>query len=199
VLAAFVLFKKSMNAVRGNSREAHGFRKKVFGVWVLISMCMFLSGEIQGAQSVSLAWNAPSNTTAAGYSIYYGNASSNYSSRIDARTNTAVTISGLKEGETYYFAVTAYNATGVESPPSDEISYIVPGLLVLTQGLTHSARVSMEFPVAPNHWYEVQASTDLESWTSIWQTPVETSNEWVQFSDPQANQFPMRFYRLVLH
>lgn len=198
-MAAFVLLKKGMNAVRRNSREAHGFRGKVFEVWVLISMCVFLSSEIQGAQSVSLAWNAPSNTTAVGYAIYCRNASSNCSSRIDTGTNIATTISGLKEGETYYFVVTAYNATGIESSPSNEISYIVPGLLVLTSGLTQSVPVSMKFPVVPSHWYEVQASTDLKSWTSIWQTPVMTSNEWSQFSDPQANQFPTRFYRLVLH
>jgi len=107
-------------------------------------------------------------------------------------------VSGLQEGQTYYFAVTAYNSDGVESDFSSEVTYITPGFLSMVGG-TNSNLVSMKFPVAWGHWYEIQASEDLQAWTTIGQTGVATSNAWTQFSDPQASQFPMRFYRLVLH
>jgi hypothetical protein len=113
-------------------------------------------------------------------------------------TNTVTTVSGLGEGQTYYFAVTAYNAAGMESSFSPAVTFIVPGILLLTQG-TNSGSFNITFPVAPGHWYEVQASANLASWTNIWQTATMTSNVWVQYSDPQTSLFSNRFYRLILH
>ena len=149
-------------------------------------------------QSVTLGWNASADTNVAGYYVYCGAASRVYTDKNDAGTNTVATISGLQSGQTNYFAVTAYNSAKVESPFSAEVSFIVPGVLQLTQG-TNSSSLNIRFPVAPGHWYEVQASVDLKSWTTISQTPTETSNTWIQFSDPQSGQFSKRFYRLVLH
>jgi hypothetical protein len=62
-----------------------------------------------------------------------------------------------------------------------------------------SAPLTIKFPVAPQHWYEVQATADFKSWTTIWQTGVATSNAWVQYSDPNASAHSSRYYRLVLH
>ena len=154
--------------------------------------------DMRGAQTVQLAWDTPQNSTAAGYVLYYGTACKAYSNRVDLGTNTVATVPNLQEGETYYFAVTAYNSAGVESAFSSETSYITPGLLNLVGG-TNSNAANMEFPVACGHWYEVQASADFKTWTTIGQTAVAVSNVWTQFSDPQAGQFPKRFYRLVLH
>ncbi len=151
-----------------------------------------------GAQTVQLAWDTPQNSTVAGYVLYYGTACRVYPHRIDLGTNTVASVSGLQEGQTYYFAVTAYNSAGVESTFSSEAAYITPGLLNLVGGM-NSNSVSMKFPVAYGHWYEVQASVDLKTWTTIGQTTTATSNVWTQFSDSQASQFPKRFYRLVLH
>ena len=36
------------------------------------------------------------------------------------------TISGLVEGQTYYFVATSYTVLGLESIPSNEIAYLVP-------------------------------------------------------------------------
>jgi len=152
----------------------------------------------RGTQTVQLAWDTSQNSAVAGYVLYYGTACRVYSNRIDLGTNTAATVPGLQEGQTYYFAVTAYNSAGVESTFSSEAAYITPGLLNMV-GRGNSNSVSMEFPVACGHWYEVQASVDLKTWTTIGQTTTAVSNVWTQFSDPQASQFSKRFYRLVLH
>jgi hypothetical protein len=86
----------------------------------------------------------------------------------------------------------------MESALSAEVAFIAPGILRLTQG-KNSGSFNIEFPVAPGHWYEVQASVNLKSWTNIGQITTVPSNAWVQFSDPQSSLFSKRFYRLVLH
>ena len=57
----------------------------------------------------------------------------------------------------------------------------------------------IKFPVAPSHWYQVQATVDFISWSTVWQTGVTTSNAWVQFSHTNSSAYPSRYYRLVLH
>jgi hypothetical protein len=44
---------------------------------------------------------------------------------INVRNVTVWTLS-LSRATTYFFVVTAYNAAGLESPPSNEISYTTP-------------------------------------------------------------------------
>ena len=158
----------------------------------------FCFSNAHGAQNVLLAWDASKSSTVAGYFLYCGNENAMYTNKIDIGNNTTASISGLQEGQTYHFAVTAYNSAGVESALSSDVSYITPGLIRLL-GEMNANSMGMEFPVAPGHWYEVQASTDMQTWTTIGQTGVATSNVWTQFSDSQAGQFSTRFYRLVLH
>lgn len=61
-----------------------------------------------------------------GSAIYWGTASGNYTNRVDAGTNATVTIFGLQEGTTYYFAAVAYDVQGEESVFSNEVSYKIP-------------------------------------------------------------------------
>ncbi len=71
-----------------------------------------------------LAWDPSTDPTTVGYCLYYGSASGNYTTRVDLKTNTTVTVTNLTGGQTYYFAATAYNAANVESPPSNEASFV---------------------------------------------------------------------------
>ena len=57
--------------------------------------------------------------------IHYGTASGIYSMGIDVGNTTSYTVSNLIDGQTYYFSVTAYNAAGVESEFSGEVSMLV--------------------------------------------------------------------------
>src|SRR5208282_1669728 len=77
-------------------------------------------------QSVTLAWNPSTDPTVVGYNIYYGGASGNYTNTLSVGNVTNVTVSGLVEGDTYYFAATTYNSSGIQSPFSSEVSYSVP-------------------------------------------------------------------------
>jgi|SRR5579859_4998055 len=173
-----------------------GSRRRI-GFLGFFGLCLLVCAGASADQSVTLAWNPSPDTNVAGYFLCYGANSGSYTSQIDAGTNTIATVSGLREGQTYYFAFTAYDAQGLQSDPSNEVPYITPGILLLSSGKKAGDPVNIKFPVAPMHWYEVQATPDFQSWSTVWQTAPATSNDLVHFSEPPTNS--ARFYRLVLH
>jgi hypothetical protein len=81
--------------------------------------------NVHGAD-VTLAWDPNPEANLAGYKVYYGSASGNYSFMVDVGNWTSLTISGLEAGKTYYFAATAYGPAGEESGMSDELRYDTP-------------------------------------------------------------------------
>lgn len=93
--------------------------------------------------SKRINWNMNSESDLAGYIVYYGTASRTYSLMStsvglsgDGSTGTpSKIISGLLDGVTYYFGVTAYDATGNESTFSGEVTATVnvPKIKVLRQ------------------------------------------------------------------
>ena len=90
-----------------------------------ILLCLVLWGAGTAA-TVELSWQANTETDLAGYKIYYGSSSSGvYSIIIDVGNVTQYQISGLNIGNTYYFAVSAYDENGNESEFSTEVSYHV--------------------------------------------------------------------------
>ncbi len=159
-----------------------------------MAMCL----GARAGQNVSLTWN-PSTNVVAGYAIHYGNASHTYSFRLDVGTNTMANLSNLHPGATNFFAVTAYDSTGTESIYSSELAYIVPGVIQLSPPTKPGNVTTLNFPVAAGHWYEVQATTDLHTWSTISTTTMMTSNCWIGCQDPKSKAFHSRFYRLVLH
>ncbi len=90
-------------------------------------------------ESVTLAWDTSTDPIVAGYNVYYGGASGAYTNEICAGNATNATISGLVEGTTYYFAATTYAASGMESPFSSEVSYLVPTNPIANQPPTLNA------------------------------------------------------------
>lgn len=148
-------------------------------------------------QELTLNWQPSPSPYVTGYFVYYGSASGIYTTRLDVGLNTQKTITNLQEGQIYYFVATAYDAYGDESLPSNETQYITPGEIQLT--MMNSQSMTLQFPVAPGHWYEIQASTDLKQWTTLGQTSIAVINMWMQFTDLQRGQFASRFYRLIMH
>ena len=74
------------------------------------------------AGQASLAWDAVSAPNLSGYRLYYGQTSHTYTAHLDVGLQTSATVPGLTVGQTYYFAVTAFDSTGQESPFSNEVS-----------------------------------------------------------------------------
>jgi hypothetical protein len=78
-----------------------------------------------------LSWDRPTTNTdgseltdLTAYNVYYGTAPDDLANqvRIDDPTATGYTVDGLSGGWTYYFEVTAENAGGAESSPSNQVS-----------------------------------------------------------------------------
>lgn len=81
------------------------------------------------SNSASLSWDQPSFNTdetpandLAGFKVYYGTSSGNYTNTVDIGNATSVVINDLDSGTTYFFAVTAYDSAGNESTFSAEVS-----------------------------------------------------------------------------
>jgi Fibronectin type III domain len=89
-----------------------------------ILLLLFLGADLRAA-SLTLYWDANSEPDLAGYRVHYGTARDPYGSLVDVGT-TSATITNLKRGVTYTFAVTAYNTSGAESGYSEALSY-TPG------------------------------------------------------------------------
>ena len=163
-------------------------------------MALWLSWALcaRARQTVSIAWDPDPDPGVAGYAVYVGNTPGTFFERVDVGAATMATLPGFQEGQTNYFSVAAYNRAGVEGARSGELAYVVPGILKMQPMTKTGGLANISFPVASGHYYEVQATTDFQNWTSIAATGLVTSNGWVQISDPASRTFSHRFYRLAM-
>jgi hypothetical protein len=77
--------------------------------------------------TVTLSWDKSRDRTVKGYRLHYGVTSGrNYLHVLDVGKVTSCKLPDLIPGKQYYFVVTAYNASGRESSPSNEIAFTVP-------------------------------------------------------------------------
>jgi PKD repeat protein len=73
-----------------------------------------------------LAWDPVPSASLAGYKVYFGPAAGNYIFNLEVGNITTYNVASLVEGQTYHFAVTAYDATHTESAFSNDVSGTVP-------------------------------------------------------------------------
>jgi hypothetical protein len=93
--------------------------------WIRGIFCIaFLLGGSAAvmAETLKLAWDANPEADIAGYKVRYGTTPGNYPSVQDAGNATSATVNNLTPGTTYYFVVTAYSTTALESQNSTELS-----------------------------------------------------------------------------
>ncbi len=96
----------------------------IFKSWFSISLLflLLLTGRFVYAGALIVTWEANTESDLAGYKIYYGTESQNYTSVIDVGDTTRHVVENLIEGRTYFFVVTAYDYSGNESAPSLEVA-----------------------------------------------------------------------------
>lgn len=162
---------------------------------ILLSLFLILSVQpIFAAQSVTLAWNPNSETNLAGYRLYWGTGSRNYTfSNQVLVPKTDNTVSNLTGGVKYYFAVTAYTTDGLESDYSDEVSYTVPFMFPVALSVNNVANngrnVRLNWTVTPEpHWqsYKVYVGNSPGNYTQSFVIPVTSS--YYDFADLVTGQ-----------
>lgn len=117
---------------------------------------------------VMLAWNPSTDSTVTGYNIYYGGKSGTYTNRLAGIRTTNKLVTGLVKGVPYYFTATTQNASRVQSPFSNEVTFTIPtnvpapvvGPVVLLLSCVIS---NPPFPVM---FFRLDTSTDLVHWTA---------------------------------
>jgi hypothetical protein len=102
---------------------------------------VLLNYSVIASQSVTLGWDPSSDPNVAGYNVYYGAVSHQYTNETSAGIGTSVVISGLIEGVTYYFAATSYDVFDQESSFSGEAPYTVPIVMNCVVGQDVSLKV----------------------------------------------------------
>ena len=73
-----------------------------------------------------LLWDPHSEPDLAGYKVYVGTNPGVYGAPVNIGNITEFEVTNLSRGKTYYFAVTAYDTSGMESGFSNEVSKTVP-------------------------------------------------------------------------
>ena len=99
--------------------------KKIFltGFFFILLMLELILGIPTGgyARDIRLAWDANTESDMAGYKIYYGPGSAQYTTSVDVGNRTSYALAGMDDTKTYYLVLTAYNNSGLESGYSNEI------------------------------------------------------------------------------
>lgn len=93
---------------------------------LVLGEAMEVKADHASGLSITLRWNPNLERDIAGYRLYYGDREHPFSEVINVGNIVTATVSNLVGGNTYYFAVTAYNTGGFEGSFSNVVSYTVP-------------------------------------------------------------------------
>ena len=95
------------------------FKRFLSGITRFIALTFIIVSSFHDAYSarVTLEWDPNAEPDLAGYKLYYGTASRDYAQVIDVGDTSTYTVTNLTAGDTYYFAVTAHDASGHEKYP----------------------------------------------------------------------------------
>lgn len=106
--------------------------KKIFQI-CYICIALGLATNLVFAGSANLSWNANSESDLSGYKVYYGTSPrtgscppGGYPNNVSVGNVTSYILSNLTDGQTYYFSITAYDASSNESCFSSEVSKFIP-------------------------------------------------------------------------
>jgi hypothetical protein len=154
------------------------------------------------AANVTLAWDPPTDGLTTGYVLYYGIAPHTYSQQVDVGYTTSQYLTNLPDGATYYFAVRAYDAAGVMSDLSQEVSATVTPTAppVVTSLSLNSSVPSPQLTGTTVNWlstatggvapYQFQwAFYQAGSWTS-W--PWSAASSWTWTPGSAASDYQVR-------
>ncbi len=180
--------------------------KKTFCFRVPVVVSLLVSSLIpvkaiavpMSAAPVKLAWNASPDSAVTGYALYYHLADSSVANRLDLGPAQSATVSDLEAGSDYLFYVVAYDAAGVESPPSNSLLYSPPAMSRLRIAKMSDSTMSIQFRAAAGALCRVEYASTLTSpqWQTLG-TATADANGNVLINDRPSGRPALRFYRGV--
>lgn len=174
------------------------FVKRGVFTTTLVLLLVLAGSSAFAFRDVTLGWNQSAEPNLAGYNIYLLEENSLLPVKQDVGLTSQTKITGLKEGLNYRFTLTAYNNLGIESLPSSPINYRVPVPLDIVKPTAINPDARVRFPVSPGRQYELQASSDLKNWTTLWQSGSILSYTQAEYVDQRSRNLPKQFYRLII-
>ena len=133
-----ILNKSGMGAVDSSFKGLLAFALKWPKLFIKIGLVVMLLAGTAHAYTVTLQWDASTDTDLAGYKMYYANANvqpfagtgatQGVSGAVTIPKGTQIgSLSGLDPAKPYFFAITAYNISGQESAYSNIVTVpIIP-------------------------------------------------------------------------
>jgi hypothetical protein len=145
------------------------------------------------AQVVTLTWDPNLESDVAGYNVYYGTSSGQYTERLDVGQSTTATIIDLPSGRCVFFAVTAYNTAGVESDFSEEVcnsTLHFTSYSMAEKGGDFFCNMSGNIGQA----FVIETTTNLVDWTAV-ATNILLNSSTSLCMTGNVSSSGMRFYR----
>ena len=163
-------------AIQQSPRSIHGLARHL-----LLFVLLMLAAMHATAGSLALAWDPVNDPRVVGYKVHYGTSSGNYTAQMDAGNVTTSTVPNLADGATYYFAVTAYDGSLVQSGFSNEVVGTVAAAPVGAPVANFTASTTTgTAPLAMNFTSTSTGSISTYAWTfddgtnSTSQNPIKT-------------------------
>ena len=137
--------------------------------FILLSFFIFLIPNSFAAQ-LRIAWDPNTEPDLAGYEVFFGTAPRSYGTPINVGNVTTYTFTELTSGQTYYFAVRAYDSSNNESGFSNEVSGTatelsqnysftvgtnIPGVQFVVDGNTYSSSQTFTWTAGSAHTLSV--------------------------------------------
>jgi len=121
-------------------------------------------------------------------------------SALAGATGTTLTLANVADGDAGSYSVVVTNLAGSVTSSVATLTVIAtsPPSLTAYPKRSFTDPLKLTFAANPDHWYELQATTDLSNWSTIWQTTNLTTTAVLEFDDNDVG-FVARFYRLVEH
>ena len=171
----------------------HGLRM------VLLLSVLAAATSADAGQKVSLARDPSPDANVTGYRVYCINVTASHTNQIDVGNTNFCIITNLAEARTYAFYVTAYDASGLESDPSNTLEFTVPlGPIETSFAPGAGGRIEMRLHANGSDGIQLalQTSTDLENWVTL--TTAPTAGESIDYTVANLNGDEKRFFRATV-
>ena len=153
----------------GSYKMPSQFALKNFLIIIFLLFFIFIAPNSFAAQ-IRITWDPNTEPDLAGYEVFYGTASQSYGTPINVGNVTSYTITGLTAGQTYFFAVRAYDSSNNESGFSNEVSGVavepnqnfsftintnISGIQFAVDGTTYSTSQTFNWVAGSSHTLSV--------------------------------------------